>query len=132
MYINVSCIYLRILVSNTISISNGVHAYLALTLLVSLVEQELLTLPEQMSSPVVFIYFCCHYVISKKPKCGIETAFLYRTPPVCLGVLVLQSVVFCIVIVDHCMSCFLWSLYCLSLDSLLLLWYLLSGRLFFV
>jgi hypothetical protein len=45
-----SCIYLRILVSNTISVSNGVHACLAVTLLVSLVEQELLTLQEDMSS----------------------------------------------------------------------------------
>ena len=41
--------------SNTISVSNAVHACLAVTLLVSLVEQELLTLQEHMSSHAVFI-----------------------------------------------------------------------------
>jgi hypothetical protein len=56
------------------------------------------------------LYFCCRYAISKKPKCGIETAFLSRTPPVSLGVLVLQSLAFCVVIVDHCMSFFLFPL----------------------
>ena len=42
------------MVSNTISVSNAVHACLAVTLLVSLVEQELLAHPEHMSSYPVF------------------------------------------------------------------------------
>ena len=46
------------LVSIMISVSNAVHACLGVTLLVSLVEQELLTLPEHMSSHAVFICRC--------------------------------------------------------------------------
>ena len=57
--------YFRILVSNTLSVLNAVHACLALTLLVSQMKQELLTLPDHMRLPAVFIYFCCRYVISK-------------------------------------------------------------------
>ena len=41
-----------------ISVSNAVHACLAVALLVSLVEQELLILPEHMSSHAVFICRC--------------------------------------------------------------------------
>ena len=44
--------------SNTIFVSNAVHVCLAVTLLVSLVEQELITLPEHMSSHAVFICRC--------------------------------------------------------------------------
>ena len=44
--------------SNTISVSNVVHACLPVTILVSLVEQELLALPEHMSSHAVFICRC--------------------------------------------------------------------------
>ena len=44
--------------SNTIFVSNAVHVCLAETLLVSLVEQELLTRPEHMSSHAVFICRC--------------------------------------------------------------------------
>ena len=57
-YSYVSCIYLRMLVSNKISVSDAVHACLAVALLVSRVEQELLTIPEDMSSHAVFICRC--------------------------------------------------------------------------
>jgi hypothetical protein len=93
--------YLRILVSNTISVSNTVHACLAVTLLVSLVDQELLALQITcvhtwfLFAGVLLLLPLCYI---KEPKCGKETAFHSRTPPVCLGFIVLQSLVFCLVI----------------------------------
>jgi hypothetical protein len=63
-----------------------------------LVEQELLTLPEHMSSPLVLS-----------------------------GARVTQSLVLCVCFVDRCLSFFFWSLCCLScfdLRILITLWYL--------
>ena len=87
---------------------------LAVTLLV---EQELLTPPDHMRSPAVFIYFCCRYGISKKAKIWNRNCFPFQNTSGCFRSY--RSLVFCVVIVGHCMSFLLWSMYCLSFDSCL-------------
>ena len=62
---------------------------------VPLLEQELLTLPEHLSSPLVFS-----------------------------GARVTRSLVLCVCFVDHCLSVFFWPLCCLFFFDLRILWYL--------
>ena len=77
--------YLRILVSNTLSVSHDVHACLAVTLLVSLVEHELLTPPDHIVHPQFLFTSVVAMLYQRKQKYGTGTAFHSRTPGV-LGI----------------------------------------------
>jgi hypothetical protein len=65
----------------------------------SVVKQELLTLPEHMNSPPVFS-----------------------------GVRVARSLVFCVCLVDRCLSFFFWPLFCLSIDVRIMITPLVSSN----
>ena len=95
-FINVICIYL--LVSNTIPFQIMFVSFNNNTT-VSLVEQELITLPEHLSSA-----------------------------PIYSRVRIARSFVFFVVFVDHCLSFFFWPLYFLSCDVRLLITPLISSN----
>ena len=65
----------------------------------SVVKQELLTLPEHMNSPPVFS-----------------------------GVRVARSLVFCVCLVERCLSFFFWPLFCLSIDVRIMITPLVSSN----
>ena len=108
-FIYIICIYLRIVVSATISIAHGVlTCCVTVAWWVSLVEQELITLPEYLNSPLDFIdvpgarslFFCV----------GFCRSFFC---PLCLAIV-------CVVLLQFTVSNYTFDIFNLLLYTLLL------------